>query len=94
MSVPLDLSKKKKEFKPSMVLHEGKIFMAVEGEPDLVIQGRIQVDRVYKYLEDGGQPVIDPINKLPLFNIENVVEFKIIPRSEFDAMKKASWGLQ
>jgi len=93
MSIP-DLSKKKKEFKPSMVLHDGKIFIAVEGEPDLVIQGKIHVDRIYKYLEDGGQPVIDPRNKLPMFNVENGIEFKIISRSEFDAMKKASWGLQ
>jgi len=93
MSMP-DLSKKKKQFKPSMLLHEGKIFIAVEGETDLVIQGRIAVDRIWKYLEDGGQPVIDPRNKLPMFAVENVVEFKIIPRSEFDTMKKASWGLQ
>jgi len=90
----IDLSKKKKEFKPSVALHDGKIFIAVEGEPDLVIQGRIRVDRVYKYLEDGGQPVIDPRNKLPMFEIESGIDFKIIPKSEFDAMKKASWGLQ
>ena len=90
----IDLSKKKKEFKPTIALHDGKIFIAVEGEPDLVIQGRIRVDRVYKYLEDGGQPVIDPRNKLPMFEIESGIDFKIIPKSEFDAMKKASWGLQ
>ncbi len=93
MSTP-DLNKKKTEFKPSMVLHDGKIFITVEGEPDLVIQGKINVDRIYKYLEDGGQPVIDPRNKLPMFQIESGIDFKIIPRSEFDAMKKASWGLQ
>lgn len=93
MSMP-DLSKKKREFKPSVALHDGKIFMAVEGEPDLVIQGRILVDRVYAYLEVGGQPVINPRNKLPMFAIESEIDFKIIPKSEFDAMKKASWGLQ
>jgi len=93
MTTP-DLSKKKKVFKPSMALHDGKIFIAVEGEPDLVIQGRIRVDRVYKFLEDGGQPVIDPNTKLPSFHIESGIDFKIIPRSEYDAMKKASWGLQ
>jgi len=54
MSVPAglpDLNKKKKEFKPSMVLHEGKIFIAVEGEPDLVIQGKIHVDRITNILK-------------------------------------------
>jgi len=62
-SIRIDLSKKKKEFKSSMMLHQGKVFIAVEGEPDLIIQGILHVDRVYKFLEDGGQPVIDPRNK-------------------------------
>jgi len=90
----IDLSKKKKEFKPSMVLHDGRIFITVEGESDVIIQGRILVDRVWKYLEDGGQPVIDPVNKLPIFHVESGIEFKIIPRNEFDVMKKSSWGLK
>jgi len=77
-----------------LVLHDGRIFIAVEGEPDLVIQGKLTVDRVYKYHEEGGQPVIDPRNKLPMFSVESGINFKIIPRSEFDIMKKASWGLQ
>jgi hypothetical protein len=29
-----------------------------------------------------------------MFEIESGIDFKIIPKSEFDAIKKASWGLQ
>ena len=90
MSSPntVDLSKKRKEFKPHQVVHQGKTFVLIDGEDD-VIMLQSTVNKVYKYIEHGGQPVLNPKTKQQMYDIVASVIVSIMPNAEYLAIKKS-----
>lgn len=87
-SKPVDLSKKVKQFKPHQVVHAGKTFVFIDGEDDVIMLTNT-VNRVSKYVEVGGQPVLNKKNNRQMYDIEAGVAITIITMDEYDAIKKS-----
>jgi len=81
------------DFRPHRLVHDGSVIVEIEGEERLAMI-KLDITKVLQLVEKGGQVVIHPKSKEPMYMIQSAVKVQLITREEYEKMKKSSWGLQ
>ncbi len=79
-----------RNFLPHKVLNEGWRYFKIQGS-DKIIATRINIVKAFQIVEQGGQPVINPVNKQPLYEWDLNNEVKMLTMEEYEQIQKSGW---
>jgi len=79
-----------RQFRPHKNMNEGWRYFKIQGS-DKIIATRINIVKAFQTVEKGGEPYIQPTNKLPSYEWELTNEIKLLTRDEYDEIQKSGW---
>jgi len=79
-----------RKFQPHRVLNEGWRYFKIQGS-DKIIATRINIVKAFNIVEKGGQPVINPDDRQPVYEWDSNNEFKILTLEEYEEIQKSGW---
>ena len=80
-----------KKLVPSQMLKSPKTFMEIEGN-DKIFMIQIDINSVYQIMEKGGQPVINPKNSQPIYELDTGFRFTPITREDYDTLQNSRFS--
>ena len=79
-----------RKFQPHKVMNEGWRYFKIQGS-DKIIATRINIVKAFQTVEKGGQPVVNPVNKQPVYEWELNNEVKMLTIEEYEQIQKSGW---
>ena len=79
-----------RKFLPHKTLNEGWRYFKIQGS-DRIMATRINVIKAFQTVEEGGQPIVNPQTKDPIYEWELNNEVKILTLQEYEEIQKSGW---
>ena len=86
--IPVTSGNQKGKFKklvPSRMIKKTSSFFEIEGD-ELIFQVTTSIDNVYMFCEKGGQPVINPKNKKPIYDFTISTKMNMLTRDDYETL--------